>query len=104
LNDDETLFLEFISNVNEEQPTFLIKKNKSGKYMIQPNPIENEKIKELKNTKIRLENFLKPVKSMSSYKVEELENLALKFGIFETSKKYKKSELYEMITNYMKWE
>ncbi|NBW71908.1 MAG: hypothetical protein EBR24_03890, partial [Flavobacteriia bacterium] len=41
--------------------------------------------------------YSKYMKSVSGYKVEELEAMAQKLNIFDETKKYKKSELYENI-------
>jgi hypothetical protein len=57
----------------------------------------------MKNKMICLESYLKPLKSISNYKVEELEELAKKMGIYENNKKYKKTDLYQEISEACTW-
>ena len=40
-----------------------------------------------------MEHYLKPLRSMTNYKVSELEDIALKLSIFDITRKYKKNEL-----------
>jgi hypothetical protein len=50
-----------------------------------------------------LESYNKYIKAISNYKVEELEDMAKKFGVFDETKKYKKAELYELVGNSCKF-
>lgn len=58
-----------------------------------------EKLDNIHNTKIHLEHYAKPFKGVSAYKVSELEEMAMKTGVFENGVpvKYKKKELYDKI-------
>jgi len=58
----------------------------------------------MKETIVCLDNYFKPLKGISQYKVEELENIAKKMKIFDISKKYKKQELYNLVGNAVIWE
>jgi len=62
-----------------------------------------DEIREMKDKMIHLESYLKPLKSISNYKVEELEILAKKMGIYEQGKKYKKTDLYQEISEACTW-
>jgi hypothetical protein len=57
----------------------------------------------MKDKMIHLESYLKPLKSISNYKVDELEILAKKMGIYEENKKYKKTDLYQDISEACVW-
>jgi len=58
-----------------------------------------EKLENIHNTKIHLEHYAKPFKGVSAYKLQELEEMATKIGIFEKGVpvKHKKKELYDKI-------
>ena len=96
--------LEFVSDDHtSEHPTFMIKKDTKGRYSIKFDPISVTEIETLKNEKMLLHNHLKPIKSASAYKVNELEELARKVGIFDETISYKKYELYSIVINTIKW-
>ena len=111
--DSKSKFMwEFISNKEVENentiPTFLIKKDDSCKYSLKEEPITKEELDKMKNETICLENFIKPIKSMSAYNVVELHTLADKMKIVhDKSKKMKKEDLYreiqEIISKEIKW-
>ena len=103
VNSSKTLMLELISNKTETLPTYVLYKDTFGKYKIDINPIKIEKIEEMKNTMLCLENYTKPLKSVSAYKVEDLEILAQRLGVYDENRKYKKADLYEEVTNKCKW-
>ena len=107
IDSNKKFLLEFTSNNNQENnSTYLIKKDNRGKYHINTDPISNEHIDKLKNELICLENYMKPLKSISGYKIEELELLSQKIGIDsldKNGKRYKKQELYDLIAEIVKW-
>jgi hypothetical protein len=104
LHSNKKLMLEFISNKGIEQPYYLINKENHGKYTVDTDKKTIEDINKMKDTIICLENYFKPMKSISHYKVEELENIAIKLGIFDESKKYKKQDLFNLVGNAVIWE
>jgi hypothetical protein len=104
LHPNKKLMLEFISNQGIEQPYYVINKENHGKYTVNTNKLTKEDIDKMKETIVCLDNYFKPLKGISQYKVEELENIAKKMKIFDTSKKYKKQELYNLIGNAVIWE
>ena len=77
--------------------TYVLHKSKLGKYKLQIENIATSKIFEMKDKYVVLDSYLKPLKSMTNYKVEDIEQLARKLGIFNENKKYKKTELYQMV-------
>lgn len=111
--DSKSKFMwEFISNKEVENEntiqTFLIKKDDSCKYLLKEEPITKEELNRMKKETICLENFMKPIKSMSAYNVIELHILADKMKIvYDKSKKMKKEDLYreiqEIISKEIKW-
>jgi hypothetical protein len=102
ITDETNQFIwEFVSEKNETISTYLLKRTDLKKYKIRLEPITEAEITELKNTKICLDNYLKPMKSISSYKMDELESIATKLGNIDTNKKWKKQDLYDLLTQKM---
>ena len=66
--------------------------------------INSDGVNEIKNTLYKIDNINKPIKGLSSYKVQELIDIAIKLGIEiknnETGKNKSKNELYESIILY----
>jgi len=77
--------------------TYVLHKSKMGKYKLQMENIATYKIYEMKEKYVVLDTYLKPLKSMTNYKVEELEEIAKKLGVYNENKKYKKAELYQLV-------
>lgn len=96
INTNKNIMLEFSSNGNN---TFVLYKDSYNKYSVDPTPISTESITELKQQYICLENYLKPLRAISTYKLDELNVLAERIGI----EKHKKAELYELIHNSIMW-
>jgi len=99
INEETKCMLEFWANAEMKTDTFtyIIYKSSDGKYKLQFENIGEYKVVELRNKYMVLEHYSKYMKSVSGYKVEELEAMAQKLNIFDETKKYKKSELYENI-------
>jgi len=103
VNSTRLLMLEFTADKDAELPTYVLYKDAYGKYSVKSEPLTDIEITDMKNKMICLENYLKPLKSISNYKVEELEELAKKMGIYEKNKKYKKTDLYQEISEACQW-
>ena len=87
---------------NEQYENIVILEYKNSDFGIELE-VTKEKIENIMQNTLRLESIEKPLKSISSYKVTELENIASVLQIkLETS--VKKTELYEIIYNKAKWE
>jgi hypothetical protein len=99
VNEETKCMLEFWANTEMKTDTFtyILYKSSDGKYKLQFENIGEYKVKELRNKYMVLEHYSKYMKSVSSYKVEELEEMARKLNIFDETKKYKKNDLYENI-------
>jgi len=110
INEQTKCMLEFwcdkdkIPNINESSDidadyalTYVLYKTENGKYKLQYENIGSFQINDLKEKYVVLESYNKYIKGISNYKVEELENMAKKFGVFDETKKYKKADLYELV-------
>ena len=103
-NENHQLILEFFSSQDDNLPVFYIQQTKSKKYQIQTLPLSSDEIIALKTTKICLENYMKPMKPASAYKVADLEIIAQKLDNIDITKKYKKNELYDVLCEKLNWE
>lgn len=97
MDSNEKLIMEFIGVVGMDNPTYLIKKDTYGKYKIKEEALTIVEIQEWKSKCLLLDSYEKPLKSISNYKVDDLEKLAKKLGVFDEGKKYKKADLYMTI-------
>ena len=84
---------------SDSAPTYILYKSKMGKYKLQMENIATYKIYEMKEKYVILDSYLKPLKSITNYKVEELEEIAKKLAIYNENKKYKKAELYQLVAD-----
>ena len=66
-------------------------------------PLSTDWIMEFKSKTTRLESQIKPLRAASTYKTEELEGLAKKVCSLDPTKKYKKPELYDLISETIRW-
>lgn len=95
--------LEFVSDVDNELPTYVLHKDVFGKYKLQSDPISKHQIDKMKTTIYCLESYLKPLKTISSYHVEDLYKIAKQIGIYDENKKYKKTDLYQQLSEALTW-
>ena len=91
--------------MHDEKPIYVIKEtdtkyNKKYSFEIIDNLIHDE----IKNTLYKVETLDKPIKGLSSYKLQDLIDICNKLVIEitnkETGKKKTKNELYESIVKY----
>jgi hypothetical protein len=103
LNYNKT-YLEFSPNIKQDKiPIYLFVRNKDGHFSFQIlETIDEINDIKMKNIKVEKDPFVKPLKSISSYKIDELLNMAKKLGI-EIEEKSKKQEVYEKISNKCMW-
>lgn len=95
--------LEFVSDVDNELPTYVLHKDNFGKYKLQSEPLSRQQIVTMKTTVFCLESYLKPLKTISSYLVEDLYKIAKQIGIYNENKKYKKTDLYQELFEALVW-
>jgi hypothetical protein len=96
---NDKIMTEFISSNDEETPFYILNKDSYGKYKVDTVKKSWKEIQEMKQTRVCLDNYLKPMKSISNYTIPNLEELATKLGVFDVTNKYKKQDLYELINN-----
>ena len=92
-------FCEFLVSKSDDSDakTYMLHKDKDDKYKIDVDPISLETYTKMKETMYCFEHYDKPIKSIGQYKVDELTQIARKFGLYNETKKYKKAELYELL-------
>lgn len=83
--------------------TYVLFKNKYGKYRAQLEWISGSRLLELREKYMVLDNYLKPIKAASHYKVQDLVDLARKLSIYDENRKYTKVELYNNINELCTW-
>jgi hypothetical protein len=95
--------LEFVSDIDNELPTYVLHKDIFGKYKLQSEPVSKTQINEMKTTIYCLESYLKSLKPISSYHVEDLYKIAKQIGVYNENKKYKKTDLYQELCEALVW-
>jgi len=90
-------------DMNDETKTYVLYKDKFGKYSAQLEWLSSASIAELREQHIVLENYLRPMKAVSTYKTDELIELARRLSVYDENKKYKKTELYDAVHELCKW-
>jgi len=96
----DRFYLEYTSN---SESTFVLYKDTFGKYGMTLESVPNDWLSEFRTNKIRLESYLKPLRAASTYKTDELDVLMKRIGGFDETKKYKKPELYDLISESIRW-
>lgn len=100
----DRFYLEYYHDKDmSESPTFIIQKDTFGKYNLRVEPLHVDELIQWKERRLALESFVKPLRAISLYKVSELEELARRFDIFDENKKYKKADLYNDISEVLRW-
>jgi hypothetical protein len=102
---NQRCMLEYLDNkeMDNNTKTYILYKDKYGKYRAQLEWISSSRIQEMRQQYIVLENYLRPMKAAAAYKVEELAELARRLSVYDENKKYKKSELYDVVHELCKW-
>lgn len=80
--------------------TYVIYKNERNHYSICPEPVSVDELARTRNSTFLIENNEKPLKSIGSYKVDELIQYAKLFGLYNDHEKYKKNELHDIVGEY----
>ena len=103
LHPNGKLMLEFISNTDAETSYYILKKSMHGKYSVNTDKKTWKDVQEMKTKLVCIGNYMKPIKAAGNYKIEDLEVFAEKLGVLDTTKKYKKVELYQLVQEHMNW-
>jgi hypothetical protein len=95
-------YLEIQSDTMEDVDTYLLQKDDRQQFSIRESPLTEQEYKEIVGTKYRLESHLRPLKAIGNYKVDELYEVAEKVKM-DLTVKWTKPELYNAITEKIKW-
>jgi len=95
--------IELLANVDIKLNTYVLYKDTFNKYKINPEPISEEMIAKLKTDLIFLNSYARPLKASSMYKLDELIDIAKKIGIYDEVNKPKKPDLYNLISETIRW-
>jgi hypothetical protein len=103
IDNSKGVYIKLISSSDVELPTYAIYREKLNTYSVDIEALTADKLSEMEGM-ICLESYLRPLKTISNYKIDELMEQAMKFELLEDGKKYKKQELYELVYNKIRWE
>ena len=101
MNDTKNLRFEFITNATDDAPTYLFYKNDKNYYSMQIDPLLEFELADIRNTSFLIENNEKPIKSIGTYKVDKLEQYVKQFGLYKNTEKYKKTDLYNLLREFV---
>ena len=103
LDETNKTFIRLLTDEPEDKPTYLLSRDGYRTYSIVIEPLTNNKINEIEETFVELENFEKPMKAISNYKTEDLERYVEKLGLSRGQGKMKKTDMFNMVWEHMKW-
>jgi hypothetical protein len=104
LDPTDRFYLEYYCDISmKENPTFLIQKDTFGKYKLYSESFTVESLEQWKKSRFMLTSYLKPLHSLTTYKVSELEEIAKKYNVHNEPKKSKKGDLYNDICDVLRW-
>ena len=101
MNDAKNLRFEFVTNESDDTKTYLFYKNDKNYYSMQIDPLLEFELADIRNTSYLIENNEKPIKSIGSYKVDKLEQYVKQFGLYKSTEKYKKTDLYNLLREFV---
>lgn len=100
MNSTNNMRMEFTTD-NNEANTYVISKNDRNHYSICDEPVSAEKLLAIRSNSFLIENNEKPLKSVGSYKIDNLIEYATLFGVYNENEKYKKTDLYKLVGDYI---
>ncbi len=99
MNSTNNMRMEFTTDTHPTY-TYVIYKNERNHYSICPEPASSAELDRIRCSSFLIENNEKPLKSIGSYKVDELIQYAKLFGVYNDHEKYKKNELHDIVGEY----
>jgi hypothetical protein len=99
MNSTNNMRMEFVQDTIPAD-TYVIYKNERNNYSICPEPASADELARIRNSSFLIENNEKPLKSIGSYKIDELVQYAKLFGVYNDHEKYKKNELHDIVGEY----
>jgi len=104
MNSTNNMRMEFTTDTHPTDAhlvdTYVIYKNERNHYSICPEPASSAELARIRCSSFLIENNEKPLKSIGSYKVDELIQYAKLFGVYNDHEKYKKNELHDIVGEY----
>jgi hypothetical protein len=100
MNATNNMRMEFTTE-NDAVNTYIIYKNDRNHYRVCNEPLSKENLACIRSSSFLIENNEKPLKSVGSYKMDQLVEYANMFGVHCANEKCKKNELYEAIGHYI---
>ena len=100
MNHTKNLRMEFSSGDNENN-TYIIYKNDNNRYSVQVDNLTEPELIDIRNSSYLIENENKPIKSVGSYKVDDLIQMVKIFDAYNDNTKYKKNDLYLLLGEYI---
>jgi hypothetical protein len=104
MNSTNNMRMEFTTDAHPTDAhlvdTYVIYKNERNHYSICPEPASSAELDRIRCSSFLIENNEKPLKSIGSYKVDELIQYAKLFGVYNDHEKYKKNELHDIVGEY----
>ena len=100
MNSTNNMRMEFTTD-NTEANTYILYKNDRNHYSICDEPVTTERLSQIRSNSFLIENNEKPLKSVGSYKINNLVDYATLFGVYNENEKYKKTELYKLVGDYI---
>ena len=100
MNHTKKLRMEFLSGDNDNN-TYLIYKNDNNRYSVQVDSLTEPELIDIRNSSYLINNEDKPLKSIGSYKVDELIQMVKIFDAYNNNIKYKKNDLYLLLGEYI---
>jgi len=95
-------YLDFF--VKGAEHTHLFHRDDSGHISVDTNELDEDEIKDIRNSKIHLgQNPEKPLKAASHYKMDDLAEIAEKLGVTCGQNKWKKADWYDAIIKELEW-
>lgn len=100
MNHTKKLRMEFSSGDNDNN-TYVIYKNDNNRYSVQFDSLSEPDLIDIRNSSYLIDNENKPLKSVGSYKVDELIQMVKIFDAYNNNTKYKKNDLYLLLGEYI---
>jgi len=101
MNEKKTLRFEFMTNTTDDANTYILYKNDRNYYSIRIDPLLEFELADIRNTSYLIENNEKQLKSIGSYKIDRLVQYVKQFGMYNEAEKYKKLDLYILLSEYV---
>tara|TARA_B100000282_G_C31734927_1_gene492906 strand:- start:444 stop:1238 length:795 start_codon:yes stop_codon:yes gene_type:complete len=104
MHPNEKCFLKvFTEDENFENTIILLQKNEHEQYTLLNDNLSLQEYIDLFNNKFCIENHIRPLKTISNYKVFDLDEIAEKLDLNFEDKPMRKQEKYDEITKLIKW-